>query len=193
MAIRRKISESDLKAIQNYLAATAVGPSTVRSYPGDTLITTRQFLGKLQLQALANKPADSFPQYLSILSRRLKVKLAALSSANENDDYFGISRKVINIFLHNAYYNRYLCGRFELDRFEDQFEIPIDSRTAKAIRSRAIKSGEAFPAQIPPPWKTIKALTPSTHAEYQRAALAIAQQQGTKRVHLDAYFWPSIG
>jgi hypothetical protein len=86
----------------------------------------------------------------------------------------------LNIFLRDSLYTSYLAKEHGLAAAARFLEIPLDSITAKRIRS-------AVPEL--PRWPGVKYLDPHMSAAYQAAALLIARQHGVARVHLDAYWW----
>jgi len=94
----------------------------------------------------------------------------------------GIARKVLNIFLRDALYTKYLSDAFNLSQAEYLFEIPLDSIVAKGI----VKNSEAVQ---PPRWPGVKYLKPEQSHIYQSAAHKIAEQRLIARVHLDALWW----
>ena len=94
---------------------------------------------------------------------------------------WGLSRKILNIFLRDCLYTTYLDEAYGLRAAVGLFEIPLDSITAKQVRQQAPEL---------PRWTGVRQLTPEVSSEYQDAALRVAKQDyGVARVHLDAYWW----
>jgi hypothetical protein len=94
---------------------------------------------------------------------------------------FGLSRKVLNLFLRDAVYNHHLRSCFGLGSALRWFEIPVDSVVAKELRLRV---GRSVPI-----WPTFRGMSPEAHAAYQCAASGLARQLRIHRVHLDAFLW----
>ena len=88
--------------IQQYIAITSVGASTVRGYPKDTVKESREFLKKLPLGQFGVRGELEFRQCLDKATKQLKK--AFPHGARK----WALSRKILNIFLHNAFYNHYL-------------------------------------------------------------------------------------
>lgn len=166
-----------LKQMHKYVAYTSVGPSTVRGQRTPGLVTRlRELLSQVDLARLAAIELQDFPTFLKSETKRIEQHMPAPAR------HWGIARKVLNIFLRAATYNHYLRHRFKLDRFEDRLELPMDSLTAKGLKSRS-------PARSLPRWRGVKYLTATDNEHFQKRALQIATDRGTSRVHLDIYLW----
>lgn len=94
---------------------------------------------------------------------------------------WGISRKALNIFLRNAFYNGYLNQEYGLAAAEWLFEIPLDSITGNTLYAQARKEL--------PKWPGVMHLTPEMNRLYQEVARRIGRERGIAPVHLDAYWW----
>lgn len=181
---RAKQSNEFLENVQNYVAVTSVGASTVRGYPKKTAERSKEFFKEIYLGTLAGKDRAQYKSHLNVLTKRLMQKLPKASRHKQNKKAYGIARKVLNIFLHNAFYNRYLCEAYKLDSLEEYLEVPIDKKVAMAIKKRR-------PKRILPAWNGIKALDGRVHRQYQTQAMAVADKLKISVVHLDAYFYPN--
>jgi hypothetical protein len=95
---------------------------------------------------------------------------------------WGVARKLLNIFLRDAFYTTYLCDAHHLGSAEHNYELPLDSITARRLRLEA--SQNAIPR-----WHGVKHLTPEMSDIFQAAAAAVASLQGIARIHLDASWW----
>lgn len=167
--------EQFLAALQHHAARAAIGASPARSQgaPG-VVVAAREFAANLPLRQFGTSTPRQFVQALERATEELRL---ALPRGARN---WGTARKLLNIFLRDCFYTSYLAKANRLTRAEHLFEIPLDSITPKALRSRC---------QFLDPWPGVKYLDPSTSAQYQGAASGIARGQGIARVHLDAYFW----
>lgn len=162
--------------IQKYVAITSVGPSTVRGYPSGTTEAARAFLQRIDLRRFGADKERAFIKHLAIKTDQLRLSLPP------NAKSWGLARKVLNIFLHNAFYNHYLRRQFRLGRAERFFEVPMDLAVSKGLR-RGTQRGQL------PTWNGIKRLRKEDHEIYQQRALDLAKEIGTTRVHLDALLW----
>jgi hypothetical protein len=163
-----------IELIQRYLAVTSVGASEVRGSPAGTAEAARTYLACLDLHRFGTADAESLQSELDAATEELAERIPAHA--------WGVARKVLNIFLHNAFYNHYLRMEFHLDRAEQFFEVPIDSAVARGLRLR-------FGKGKLPAWLGVKALTPAANIRYQESATIVAQELGCSRVHLDALLW----
>jgi hypothetical protein len=166
-----------LAQMHRHVAYTSVGASTVRGQRTPGLVSElRDLLAKVDLAGLAQIEQSNFPKFLKAETNRIHQAMPAKSR------HWGIARKVLNIFLRGATYNHYLRREFKLDRFERVLELPMDSLTAKGLKSLS-------PARSLPRWKGVKHLRETDNEEFQRRALKIAENRCTLRVHLDIYLW----
>lgn len=165
-----------LKSIQAYEARAAIPPSTLRGQPTGTIAATRRFLCDLSLEQFGVARASLFCDRLDVTTESLRVALPKVAQ------FWGLSRKALNIFLRNAFYNSYLNQRYRLYVAEQLFEVPLDSITAKRLHSCARKKEL-------PPWTGVMHLGPEQNKLYQEVARRFAEEEGIAPVHLDAYWW----
>jgi hypothetical protein len=166
-----------LTQMQKHVAYTSVGPSTVRGQRSPGLVgELRELLAAVDLAGLATcKPRD-FTKILDAETTRIERSMPA------NARYWGVARKVLNIFLRGATYNHYLRSQFQLDRFEALLELPMDSLTAKGLK--ALSTARSLPR-----WRGVKYLREVDNEQFQTRAEDIARQRDISRVHLDIYLW----
>jgi len=160
--------------IQRYLAVTSVAASAVRGSPTGTAKAAQQYLATLDLSRFGTSDPEGFQSALDLTTEELAGELPSHS--------WGVARKLLNIFLHNAFYNYYLRSEFQLGFAEELFEVPVDSAVAKGLRQRVGKG-------TLPTWMGVSALTPEKSGRYQEAATTVAISRGCARVHLDALLW----
>ena len=166
-----------IKLMQDRIAELAVGPSAVRNQGAAGIpVAARKVLKKLDLRTFRTSTEQVFQARLDSTTQRLMKKLPR-GARN-----WGTARKILNLFLRDALYNRFLCEHFSLRRIESWLEVPLDSFTAKGIKRDSS-------ATEPPRWVSIKSLTPVDSAIFQNAASAIALQKRTARAHLDLWYW----
>jgi hypothetical protein len=165
-----------LKSIQAYEARAAIPPSTLRGQPTGTIAATRRFLSILPLEQFGIARPPLFYERLDVETERLRIALP------KEAQFWGLSRKALNIFLRNAFYNSYLDERYKLRAAESLFEVPLDSITADRLYRYAL------PKELPR-WKGVMHLDPEVNQRYQEVARRFANQEGIAPVHLDAYWW----
>jgi hypothetical protein len=119
----------------------------------------------------------------STFAKNLDMATDALRNAlPRGAQHWGLTRKVMNIFLRDCLYTTYLDAAFDLRKNEPSFELPLDAITAIQLK-RATGRGTL------PAWPGVKHLTKSLSAEFQKAATAEAARRGIPRIHLDAIWW----
>ena len=91
----------------------------------------------------------------------------------------------MNIFTTQAFLNRELAAAFELARFGDVMEMPLDSNTAKQLR---LESGD----KKLPRWMGVGGLTPDASEIYQACASQVAHRKGVPRACLDIFLWRPV-
>jgi hypothetical protein len=167
-----------LKSIQAYEARAAIPPSTLRGQPTGTIAATRGFLIGLDLGQFGVSRASVFYERLDTETENLRIVLPAGAR------FWGVSRKALNIFLRNAFYNTYLNQRYRLASAEYLFEVPLDSITADRLYRHAQRKEL-------PRWRGVMHLQPEQNKLYQEVARRFAKDEGIAPVHLDAYWWGS--
>ena len=169
-------SDDLLRAIQSRAARIAVGASTVRGrgHTG-TVREARQHFSKMDLRVFGVAPS----RFRAVLDRETLRLQSALPKAARR---WGIARKLLNIFLRDCFYTGQLSEAYRLATLETEFEIPLDSITAKALKQTMGRGAL-------PQWPGVKHLTPELSEVFQTAALEEAERRGIARVHLDAVWW----
>ena len=167
----------DIDVIHRYIAYGSVGASTVRGLRTKGVVdSAREALRDVNLKAYGDATAKSFRKRLDSDTENVQRALPA------GVRYWGVARKVLNIFLRGSLYNTYLTAHFGLARLDACYEIPLDSLSATGIREHT--------SERPlPRWVGVKYVTPDINDHFQRLATAIADEKHTLRVHLDALFW----
>jgi hypothetical protein len=169
-----------IRAIQSRTARVAVSASSVRGAGGKGVVgAARNFLRQLDLSRFAVGNRSAFAAELDRATNELR------SALPRGAQHWGIARKVLNIFLRDCFYTSYLVSTFRLDRSEAFMELPLDSITAKQLKS-TIGRGAL------PSWCGVKHVTPEINARFQEAAAKEATKQRIERLHLDAVWW-SVG
>ena len=166
-----------LAAIQSRVARIAVGASTVRGRGNKGAAeASRAFLIDLDLTPFGTADHRHFARALNRNTEALRRALPRTCRK------WGLARKVLDIFLRDALYTHYLRRRFNLNRSEAFFELPLDSITATALKRRHGR-GKL------PRWDGVRKVTPDVNDIFQDVALVTAKELGLERVHLDALWW----
>jgi hypothetical protein len=163
--------------MQNRIAELAVSPSAVRNQGSPGIAkAARDALKDFDPREFRTRTKKEFNEKLRKATYTLKNKLPA------DARHWGTARKLLNLFLRDILYNRYLCEHFKFKRIEKWLELPLDSETAQGIKS-------AIPPHCLPRWPGIKYLKTHESKCFQKAAFWIARQQGKARIHLDLLYW----
>ncbi len=169
-----------IRLMQDRIAELAVGASAVRNQGAPEITrNARQTLKRLRLQSFGIKTEREFKARLNRATRKI------LDQLPEGAQNWGTARKIINLFLRDVVYNRYLCKYFKLEQIQGWLEVPLDSFTAKGIRRNAARKDV-------PKWISIKGLNQTDSNLYQGAARDIARRKRTSRVHLDLWYWRNV-
>lgn len=172
-----------LSQVQEYVAITAIGPSSLRNQGSAGVIkTAREFMGKLDFAHFICTKEEEFHSELENATHRLVRALP------EKAKSWGAARKGINLFLRDALYNQYLSKRYKIHSIENWLEVPLDRRVAQgliALGRKGYLAGWHLPS-----WPGLKKLSPNINAEFQSFAANVAAKLGLARVHLDIYLWP---
>ena len=172
------LDQSDLiRAIQRKVAVSSVPASAMRGQGVKGVVSAaRNYLTSLTVAKFATTQEAAFQMALNEETIGLRAELPRGARK------WGLARKVMNLFLRDAFYNRFLSENSALDVAQSLYELPMDSIVAEALRKE--RGSEDLPS-----WPGLKYLTPSENEAYQAFANQIAVKRGILRVHLDAYYW----
>lgn len=162
-----------LDAAQNYLVAVGITPSIFQGYPAGSRGIVTGYLRAVRLGDLGSMP---YSRWLDARTAELAERLAR---SDDPQAMWGIARKCINIFITLALMNGQLQAEYGLSRFQDNAEVPLDSRVMDRLR-------ETDPTL---PRLPIKALEPEVNKRFQDVAAAVAAQAHVGRGCLDACLW----
>ena len=164
-----------IQLMLNRTAELAAGSSTLRGQgPPGTIFKAREFLKDVSPQQFKLQSAVDFRKQLDVVTQSL--------SAHFLKQNWGAARKVLNIFLRDVLYNRYLCDHFNFESVENWLEVPLDGDVAENLL--AASEGKSLPS-----WPRIKRLTVEVSDQYQSVARKIAEKENIATVHLDLIFW----
>ena len=175
ISMRRK--KEFLEVIQIRAARIAVSASATRGQRAPGLVAAaRGYLGTLPLDQFAVARPQLFKERLNHATSEL------IRVFPKDGRSWGMARKLLNIFLRDAFYTAYLKDAYRLEVAEHNYELPLDSITARHLRADAAKGHL-------PRWRGVKYLTPQASEILQATAATIASSRGIARIHLDAYWW----
>lgn len=166
-----------LKIHQRRVARIAVSASAARNQ-GDSGVVeaAREFLSALDCRRFSEASGDGFSAALDQATEEFCQALPGKART------WGLSRKLLNIFLRDVLYHSLLAEPSGLGSVVDQMEVPLDSITAERIKKN-------LPPRTLPAWPGVKNLTPHLSERFQLASSEIARDRGVDRVHLDAIWW----
>lgn len=166
-----------IDAMHRYVAYCSVGASTVRGLRTSGVVAAaRDALRRVELGPYGSGTPKAFR---SRLDRDTGLVQGSLPDGAQ---FWGVARKLLNIFLRGALYNTYLNPHYGLSALEDRYEMPLDSLSASGICD--LSATRSLPR-----WTAVKHVTSEINEQYQLRAESIAVAHGTARVHLDAIFW----
>ncbi len=166
-----------ISLVQKRIANVSVGASTVRGKgrKGIKAIVT-QYLGEsINLKDFSDASSDTFQNLLDKHTKELKNKIKL--------DEWGLSRKVLNIFIFEAAHNTILNSYYHFEKIIPFLEVPLDNTNAKNLIELAEKEGMTLK------WNGIKWLDAETSSQFQDYAKLYARRQGYARCYLDLQWW----
>lgn len=174
--------EHFLGLVQKRVANVCIGNSTLRNQDSPGVVkVARRFLTDLKLMELRDMTGEQFKEWLDRQTDILRSRFP--EGAQDN---WGAARKAINVFLEEAFYNRFLVEEYSLNRLAEFLELPLDSKVVRKIKEESQKFGIRFSLDR---WRGIKNLTAEQSARLQQCATALATKRGIQRTCLDLWYW----
>jgi len=166
-----------LKAIQRYVANIGISGSSLRNQGASGVVdAARLFLADLDLTPFNTLDPSGYPAWLD------KTTGDLVSQFPEGARKWGAARKAINIFMTQSAFNRELAAAYDLVRFGEVLETPLDKVAAGELRQMV--GGENLPR-----WQGVGKLTKEMSRTYQEFALEVAKLKGVPRGCLDVFLW----
>ena len=176
----------EIEKIQKRIANTCIGPSTLRNQGAKGVIPkARKYLSTdLDLCKLKDINCDKdFIIWLNTETNKLKGELPP------GAQNWGTARKALNVFLEEAFYNRFLTKYYSIDKIEAFLEIPLDTNTFDGLKNdKDSNKIDDFPKLK---WKGIKYLSREESEPLQDYALKLSKVKGISRIYLDLDYWRS--
>jgi hypothetical protein len=170
-----------LPALRAHQARVSVGITTVRGQGIGVLHAARDFLADADRLDLAGFQVSAESRFLARLDQATEALRRALPGRAGT---WGLARKILNIYLRDCHYSRFLCAAYRLESIEHLLEVPLDGVVGRRLRELADARGA-----VVSPWRSIRGLTREDSDRYQRFARALAAEAGHARVHLDLTIW----
>lgn len=164
--------------VQKRIANTSIGASTFRGQKKGSVQKAREYLQELDLTGLESLSEGEFARWLNGRTEELRQRLPGHE--------WGVARKAMNVFLENAFYDKFLSQRYNLDALETVLELPLDSNVAKGLRRDLDPHHDLT---MLPKWDTIRRLSPEASKRFQDCAQVIADRERTSRIYLDLKYW----
>jgi len=160
-------------------AEAAIGPSSVRNQGNKGVVEkAREYLKTVPLESFVVPTERRFRAVLDLHTEALRKSLPVRAK------HWGTARKVLNLFLRDILYHRYLCKYYHFDLIEQWLEVPLDKYSAQGLDNEY--------AGILPHWPGIKYLKERQSQTYQLAAKQVARIKCIAPVHLDICWWRNI-
>jgi hypothetical protein len=180
------MQEKLINSMRERVAETAAGTTALRNQGKGVIPKAKEFLKLLDPKKFADCKTEE--QFKALLDKKtIALRETFPGKAKRN---WGAARKVLNLYLRDMLYNRYLCSHFGFCHLEKWLEVPLDSWMAKGIHHDDA-SGTL------PSWNDtgIKHLNPEVSDKYQKAAKHLAAKPNNRfpRIHLDIVYWRNIG
>jgi len=141
------------------------------------LAVARNFVAQLDLSELGaqGRHEQAFIDLLNKKTDELQLRLQEqrarqAKAGSTKAKLWGSARKVLNVFLCEAYFNRALERSYNLRELADWLEVPLDSQVVTEIRRKA----QEFGFEKPPSVRGVKWLDQETSATYQTLAREVA-------------------
>jgi hypothetical protein len=174
----KAISRSELlEWIRGFVAADAIGVTSLRGQRKRTRKAVLEFLEGMPLSKIARRSREAFREWLDKQTERLRRQLPGRPGP------WGVARKALNLYLRSCVYNHFLRKAHRLVVIEPWLEVPLDSIVANSIREQA-EDGTL------PRWPGLKHLTPRGSRRFQEEGAALAKGMRVPAlVFLDNVLW----
>lgn len=172
--------DSFLRIMQSHVIKIAIGGSTLRNQGAKGVKEAAiKYLSRLDLSLLKSMAPLDYPKWLDDRTEDL------IKTLPDGGNHWGTARKAINVFMVQAYLNKYLSLAYGLEKFKDTLETPLDSYAVNNLKKHAKDTGWGKL----PRWEGIKSLKPESSSKYQNYALFYAQDINMPRACMDILLW----
>jgi putative transcriptional regulator len=174
-----RYEHDNVSRIQKRVADIAITPSVLRKIGfKQAIAVARDFVVHLDLSEFGQARdeqvfIDLLNKKTHQLQRRLQAQRARETNARSTDaQLWGSARKVLNVFLCEAYFNRALEHRYNLRKLANWLEVPLDSQLVTAIQQKS----QQLDFEELPHIRGVKWLDQKTSEKYQARAREIATE-----------------
>jgi hypothetical protein len=165
-----------LLALRARAARIAITASSMRGPGcGEAIATLRPYVASLDLRPFGTSSTAGFAKALDLVTNTALERMPASCRS------WGLARKGLNIYLRECLYTHYLREAYYLHLSEGNFELPMDSLTARKLRAAGNDAA--------PRWCSVRELDSTENAVFQQLAAQEGSQRGMARIHLDAFWW----
>ena len=124
------MNEELIDFLRERTAESAAGTTALRNQGDKGVIhNARKFLRGLEPYKFAKCATEGL--FSALLDEKTKALQESFPPAARN---WGAARKVLNLYLRDVLYSRYLCKHFDFHHLEKWLEVPLDSFAAKGIQ-----------------------------------------------------------
>jgi hypothetical protein len=178
-----KVSRTEfLGLVQRYVANVGISGSSLRNQGAKGVVeAARRFLAGLDLNRLREMEPAKYSDWLEKVTCELRDSLPKAARS------WGAARKAVNIFMCHAFLNRELSATYDLIRFGEVMETPLDGGAAEELRKEELRQ-RAGEGSLPP-WPGVGDLESDVSRKYQDFASVFAKQKGVPRACLDLVLW----
>lgn len=134
---------------------------------------------RLDLSVLRRTTPARFTQTLDRWTKELMRKMPRIEQNGYN---WGAARKALNLFMIQAFMNKYLAKKYNMAKFEHVLETPLDSQARDYLWRKSSKNKLCK-------FNTIKRMKPQHSACYQKVTSDVAEKRGIPRACLDILIW----
>lgn len=186
-----RFEDANAKRFQERVADVAIGTSVLRNQGfAGAVDVARNFVANVNLREFGGAHDEgAFIRLLDKntveLQRLLKERRVREGCVNNTAELWGTARKVLNVFLCEAYFHRVLERHHGLLSMGNWLEIPLDSQLSKAIVREAQSRG--LPAVRFP---GVGRLDERTSRRFQELAKQIAEEKRLpSRIYFEVDIW----
>lgn len=182
-----------ISRIQRRVADIAITIGAIRKIGfNKALPVARDFVASLDLREFSMVRDEA--EFIHLLDQKtdelqkrfLRCRALQKKIGSEEAELWGSARKVLNVFLCEAYFNRVLESYYNLRTVAFWLEIPLDSQLVEAIQKKA----DVFGFDPPPRFTSVKRLNRETSKAYQRLAGEITERlQLPARIYFEVDTW----
>jgi len=170
--------DSFIPRMQKHVAGVSANSSSMRKAGAKGAVSAaRKFLARLRLDQFTPENFDERRDTETEALRRALPRRAR---------HWGLARKVLNIFLRDACYNRFLFAHFRLSQIEELLETPLDGNAHDGLR----EFSKATAKNRLPKWPRLRG-EKQDYDKHRARAIEFARERckGFAPIHADLLLW----